>query len=824
LTVTSTDGNGASDTDSVAITVTAVNDTPVTTVPGAQVAVEDTVLPIGGVSVNDVDGNIASVTLTVANGTLSVTAAGAAGVAGNGSGTVTITGSQADINATLASLGYQGNPNYNGADTLTVTATDSNGASSSGNVPITVTAVNDAPVNTVPGAQAATEDTPLAIPGIVVNDVEGNVTSVTLAVANGTLNVTAAGAAGVAGNGTGTVTVTGSQTDINATIASLVYQGNLDFNGADPLTVTSTDSNGASDTDIVPINVAAVNDAPANTVPGPQVVAEDSPLAIGGVSVNDVDGNLASVTVAVANGTLGVTPAGAAGVAGNGTGTITITGSQADINATLASLGYQGNPNYNGADTLTVTSTDSNGAATASNVGITVTAVNDAPVNTLPGAQAGAEDTVLAIGGISVSDPDGGPLSVTLGVANGTLQVGLAGGATITAGANGSTTLTLTGTVAQVNAALATLGFLGAPDWSGADTLTVTTTDGALVDAGNVAIAIAAVNDAPVLGANAFKIDDAGSLVLSSANLSATDVDNAAGSLAFVVGAIANGRFELAAAPGVAVTSFTQAQIQGGLVRFVHDGSGQAPSFSIYVTDGGIGIGPFAANISFTGGSGFLVTPLTPAAGGSAPASGLLPAAVAVVPTGASDAGAASFLRGPTEPPSGGADTEDAPVEPPATIVARIPGGTVLQDKVLIPDSRLPGVRIESEIIATKPLRAEIQVEPMRAEMEVLPIGDEETLDLDDEDRQRIEIVLNSVRISGLALSVGAVWWAARAAGLVASLISVTPAWRHVDPLPVLGRDDEEEEDTDLADDDKDRRDDEHRARWVLDERASSSA
>jgi hypothetical protein len=40
------------------------------------------------------------------------------------------------------------------------------------------------------------------------------------------------------------------------------------------------------------------------------------------------------------------------------------------------------------------------------------------------------------------------------------------------------------------------------------------------------------------------------------------------------------------------------------------------------------------------------------------------------------------------------------------------------------------------------------------------------------------------------------------------------------------GRDDDEEEDTDLDehDDDKDRRDDGHRARWVLDERAAGTS
>jgi hypothetical protein len=77
-------------------------------------------------------------------------------------------------------------------------------------------------------------------------------------------------------------------------------------------------------------------------------------------------------------------------------------------------------------------------------------------------------------------------------------------------------------------------------------------------------------------------------------------------------------------------------------------------------------------------------------------------------------------------------------------------------------------------------------------------------------------VVLNSVRITGLALSVGAVWWAARAAGLVASLLASSPAWRHVDPLPVLGRDEEEEGEWDESGEDKDKKDEEHRAAWVL--------
>ncbi len=91
-----------------------------------------------------------------------------------------------------------------------------------------------------------------------------------------------------------------------------------------------------------------------------------------------------------------------------------------------------------------------------------------------------AEDTVLAFTGanlISVEDVDGNVTTTTLTVLHGTLTVSLSGGAAISAGANGSATLTLTGTKAQVNAALATLSYRAATNYSGSDALTVFTTN-----------------------------------------------------------------------------------------------------------------------------------------------------------------------------------------------------------------------------------------------------------------------------------------------------------------------------------------------------------
>ena len=57
------------------------------------------------------------------------------------------------------------------------------------------------------------------------------------------------------------------------------------------------------------------------------------------------------------------------------------------------------------------------------------------------------------------------------------------------------------------------------------------------------------------------------------------------------------------------------------------------------------------------------------------------------------------------------------------------------------------------------------------------------------EEPRGLTLALEAIRTAGLVMSVGAVWWASRAAGLVSSLLAITPTWRHIDPLPVLGRD-----------------------------------
>ena len=598
------------------------------------------------------------------------------------------------------------------------------------------------------------------------------------------------------------------------------------------------------------MNVTSVNDAPTAAAPAAYVATEQTLLNLAGTGlvVGDVDalGGNVTVTLSVASGVVNAT-AGATGVvvSNSGTATVRLDGTLAQVNALLSGAGGATLTYLNGSDippasdTLTLAISDNgntgSGGPLSANVNATIniTAVDDAPMNTVAGAQTTAEDTPLvfsAVNGtqVSVGDADAGAalIEVTLTVANGSVTLASVGGLAFQAGANGTATMIVRGTIASINAALDGMIYLPGANYSGSDVLTITTNDlgntgigGPLSDTDMVAITITAVNDAPVLTGNAFLIRDGATVTIGSVNVSATDVDNVASSLVFNVGGITHGHFELVSNPGAPITNFTQAEIAGGLVQFVHDGSGIAPTFSISVSDGTAATGPVIANIGFNA-LGFGSNPTS--AGGGAGSTGVTPplatpASSVLSPINVSNPIAQGFVRGPTEPPVDGGDDNDGEA---AAVIAPSNSASSFE-KRMVAEMQFAPVRGEADVVESKPFRSEIEVEPVRAEMQVIPTR--HNLDLDDEERARIEVVLSAVRVSGIAFSIGAIWWAARAAGLVASLISSAPAWRHVDPLPVLGRDDEDEEEYDVAEEDQDRKDDEHRAAWVLEEREASS-
>ena len=563
LTMTSNDlgttgsGGPMQDIDTVAISVLHVDQPPVNVVPGSQTTNENTSHLITGLSVSDPDSGSNPITtqFQVNQGTLTVDTTGGVAqpsgailmpdgtvITGNGTNTLIITGTTAQISSELSpGLTYTPSSNYHGSDALTMTSNDLGATGVGGplqdvdTVAISVLQVDQPPVNAVPGAQTAHENSSLVIGGLSVSDPDSGSSPITTQfnVAHGTLTVDTTGGVAqpsgaillpdgtvITGNGTSALIITGSTTQISNELShGLTYTPAANYFGSDTLTMTSNDLGATGvggplkDVDTVAITVLEVDQPPVNTVPGPQTAIENTPLVIGGLSVSDPDSGTSPITtqLTVLHGTLtvdttgGVTqPSGAillpdgTVITGNGTSTLTILGSTTQITNELSKgLTYTPATDYFGGDTLTMTSNDLGATGLGGplkdtdSVAITVLEVDKPPVNTVPGPQTTNEDTPVVIGGLSVSDPDSGssPITTQFTVAHGTLSVDTTGGVMQPSGAillpdgtvitgNGTNTLTILGTTAQISNELS-LGLTYTPTFAyyGPDTLTMKSND-----------------------------------------------------------------------------------------------------------------------------------------------------------------------------------------------------------------------------------------------------------------------------------------------------------------------------------------------------------
>jgi hypothetical protein len=410
----------------------------------------------------------------------------------------------------------------NGSATVTVFVTDSGGTANGGDdtspsqtFTITVDAVNDEPSFTMLGDQTVIEDSgPHTVAGFATAlpgggaDEAGQTFTYTVSDDNAALFTA------------------GPAIDANG---ELTYTLAADASGSAALTVAVTDSgataNGGDDTSLsqtFAITVDAVNDAPMNTVPGAQVTNEDTALvfsASGGnaIGVSDVDSGAGPLEMTLSVNDGGLTLADTTGLlftgGADGSASMTFTGTQAAINNSLDGLSYTPTGNFNGSDTLSVTTSDLGNTGVGGvltdvrAVPITVAAVNDAPVVAVPGATttAGSSALVFSVGNgnaISISDVDAaGPLEVTLSVSGGTLRLADTSGLTFSAGADGTATMTFTGSQTAINVALDGVTYSAAVGFVGGDSVTVVTSDlgstgigGAQTDVRAVAITFTPLN------------------------------------------------------------------------------------------------------------------------------------------------------------------------------------------------------------------------------------------------------------------------------------------------------------------------------------------
>jgi ELWxxDGT repeat protein len=156
------------------------NRAPLNFVPATQTVNEDAALFFNegngnSIAVGEPDGDAVIVTLTATQGLLALSNGANGTLIGGISGgdtTLIFGGSAGDVTDALEGLSFLPNPNYFGAASITVTATDG-WLSSAEVIDVNVSPVNDAPQGTVLVVGAALEDAVLTVDTGLLSDVEG---------------------------------------------------------------------------------------------------------------------------------------------------------------------------------------------------------------------------------------------------------------------------------------------------------------------------------------------------------------------------------------------------------------------------------------------------------------------------------------------------------------------------------------------------------------------------------------------------------------------------------------------------------------------------
>ncbi|HEY9239154.1 MAG TPA: Ig-like domain-containing protein [Burkholderiaceae bacterium] len=439
-------------------------------------------------------------------------------------------------------------------DTFTYTVIDPWGATSTATLQVTVTGANDAPV-AVADVASVTEDLLFtsSAPGVLGNDTDVDAGDTRQVVEVGFGATTGAPGAPIVGlYGTLTLQADGSYTYLaDRAAAQALAAGQT---ATEQFVYTVRDTAGATSSTTLTLTITGTNDAPVITVPPAQTTLEDAPRIFSAangnaITVADVDGDVLTTTLGVANGTLTLGSTAGVTVSGNGTGSVTLTGTAAAINAALNGTSYASTADYNGTDTLNVTTSDGS-LGDAESIAITITPVVDIRGNTY----LRDEDQVINVFELA-DDSFENP---------GRLITAIDGVSIVTGGSvvvsNGTVTLLASGA----------LSFLPTPNFTGSTSFTYTVTSGGVTETATVVMQIAPINDAPAGTDGTVTLDEDSTHVLGRADFGFTDPnDTPANNFASVLlGPTSAGTLTL---NGVAITTttlVTVAQLDAGLLRF----------------------------------------------------------------------------------------------------------------------------------------------------------------------------------------------------------------------------------------------------------------
>ncbi len=302
---------------------------------------------------------------------------------------------------------------------------------------ISVTTENQAPVVTVPNNTTVKENANLIISGINISDSDSKNITVTMSVNNGIFTVKTDVAQGLAtnnisGNGTKTIILKGTVSQINATLANaagITYRANPDFSGKDELTIAAND--GGKTSTVIPkkslvwppdalssktdkkslnITVIPLNAPPVVTVPDRTTGKENTNLIISGISISDPDTQNLTVTMSVTNGILTVKGDVLQGliaqnITGNKTKTVTFKGTIAQINTILANAAgfiYLGNKDFSGKDSLNITVSDNGKKPESKTINISISPMNRPPQLTVAEVVTVGQNTITQIEAVTL--------------------------------------------------------------------------------------------------------------------------------------------------------------------------------------------------------------------------------------------------------------------------------------------------------------------------------------------------------------------------------------------------------------------------------------
>ena len=355
FTYRASDGTLTSNLATVAITISAVNDTP-TAADDAYSTGEDTTLTVDapGVLANDNDPDGDSLHTVVGSAP--------------SHGTLTL-----DPDGSFA---YTPAADYNGTDAFTYRANDGTLESNQATVTITITATNDGPT-AADDAYTTAEDTALTVaaPGVLANDTDPDGDTLSALAgsepSHGTLSRNANG--------------------------SFTYTPAPNYNGSDSFTYRANDGKLESSPATVTIMVSPVNDAPT-AADDAYSTGEDTALTATtpGVLANDGDPDGDQLSAVL--------------VSGPGHGTLTLNPD--------GSFTYTPAADHTGSDAFTYRASDGSLSSDPATVTLTVTASNDPPTVTVAARGTCGRDDHSGTINLTLADLESSARELTLSVAS----------------------------------------------------------------------------------------------------------------------------------------------------------------------------------------------------------------------------------------------------------------------------------------------------------------------------------------------------------------------------------------------------------------------